>query len=581
MRGKNTKFLLSCTAFLFLCMLACAVCVASARTIFVPDDYAKIQWAVDNASVGDTIIVRDGIYVENIDINKRLTIKSENGSAYCIVQAANKSDHVFEITADYVEIDGFTVKESGYRYAGIYLNDSDYCEITNNYCSDNYYGIILDNSNGNKITDNTCSSNDDGIKLDDNSNGNEITNNICFYNTFGIILSDSVGNKITNNTCFYNTWNGIEIDYSNSNEITNNKCSYNYDDGIELHGSNINKITNNICSYNTNGGIHLHYKAKGNEITNNICSYNGKYGIRSYKSNNNLIYLNNFINNIEDNANSSSSDNTWNSPEKITYTYNGSTYTNYMGNYWSDYTGSDKNGDGIGDTSYEIVWREEYDYYPLMEPWENYFPKNKPPIASFTYTPENPAVEETITFDASSSYDPDGTIVSYEWDFGDGNITNTTEEKINHSYSEAGIYEVTLTVKDDKGAKNSTTKIITVMPAQPSVSISTDKYEYTVGDVMLINITITNPRNEWQGVKFLWILDILDYDKHFTIKNRSLMLPPLYDKTFTLRWKLPELKSSFNASWHVAVFNKTTSELISEDYADWKYVAEKAKENDI
>mgnify|MGYP000633820139 CR=1 FL=1 len=115
-------------------------------------------------------------------------------------------------------------------------------------------------------------------------------------------------------------------------------------------------------------------------------------------------------------------------------------------------------------------------------------------------------------------------------------------------------------------------------PAQPSVSISTDKYEYTAGEVMLINITITNPTSERRGVKFLWILDIPDYDKHFTIiDNRSLLLPPLYNKTFTLRWKLPELKSSFNASWHVAVFNATTSELISEDYADWKYVAEKAK----
>ena len=204
---------------------------------------------------------------------------------------------------------------------------------------------------------------------------------------------------------------------------------------------------------------------------------------------------------------------------------------------------------------------------------------NTSPITSFTYSPENPVVNQTITFNASSSYDPDGNIMNYEWDFGDGNITNTTEEKIKHSYSEAGSYNVTLTVTDDKEATNSTTKIITVMPAQPSVSISTDKYEYTAGDVMLINITIKNP-SERKGVKFLWTLDI-DYDKHFTIiNNRSLMLPPLYDKTFTLRWKLPELKSSFNASWHVAIFNATTSELISEDHADWKYVAEKAMKSE-
>jgi len=205
---------------------------------------------------------------------------------------------------------------------------------------------------------------------------------------------------------------------------------------------------------------------------------------------------------------------------------------------------------------------------------------NKPPVANFTYSPENPVVGQAVTFDASGSYDPDGLIVSYEWDFGDGNITNTTEEKIKHSYSEAGSYEVTLTVKDDKGATNSTTRIIIVMPAKPRVSISTDKYEYTAGDVMLINITLTNPTSERKGVKFLWTLDI-DYDKQFTIiDNRSLLLPAFYDKTFTLRWKLPELKSSFNASWHVAIFNKTTSELISEDYADWKYLAEKVKKTE-
>jgi len=89
---------------------------------------------------------------------------------------------------------------------------------------------------------------------------------------------------------------------------------------------------------------------------------------------------------------------------------------------------------------------------------------NQPPVASFSYSPQNPVVNETITFDASASTDPDGNITSYEWDFGDGNVTNTTHEILNHSYSEAGSYEVTLTVTDDDGVTNSTTKEITVYP---------------------------------------------------------------------------------------------------------------------
>ena len=103
------------------------------------------------------------------------------------------------------------------------------------------------------------------------------------------------------------------------------------------------------------------------------------------------------------------------------------------------------------------------DYYPLMQRWENYFPgENHPPIASFTCTPESPLVNETITFNASASHDPDGTIVYYEWEFGDGNVTKTREEIITHSYSEAGGYEVILAVTDDEVATNSTERTVMV-----------------------------------------------------------------------------------------------------------------------
>ena len=58
---------------------------SSVTVIYVPDDYPTIQAAIDNASDGDTIIVRDGTYTENIDVDKRLTIRSENGSDFTVV----------------------------------------------------------------------------------------------------------------------------------------------------------------------------------------------------------------------------------------------------------------------------------------------------------------------------------------------------------------------------------------------------------------------------------------------------------------------------------------------------------------
>jgi len=116
---------------------------------------------------------------------------------------------------------------------------------------------------------------------------------------------------------------------------------------------------------------------------------------------------------------------------------------------------------------YTINWSDHEATVRIDADGDGTFEQNvtlKQPVASFVYSPENPVVNQTITFNASSSYDPDGNITSYEWDFGDGNVTSTTYEILNHSYSEAGSYDVTLTVTDNDGVTNSTTKEITVYP---------------------------------------------------------------------------------------------------------------------
>lgn len=94
---------------------------------------------------------------------------------------------------------------------------------------------------------------------------------------------------------------------------------------------------------------------------------------------------------------------------------------------------------------------------------------NKPPVVSFTYSPENPVVGQDVTFDASESHDPDGSIVSYEWDFGDGSKETTTSPTIQHSYSSAGTYTVTLTVTDNGGLTHSTSVQVEVTAATGTI----------------------------------------------------------------------------------------------------------------
>jgi chitinase len=85
---------------------------------------------------------------------------------------------------------------------------------------------------------------------------------------------------------------------------------------------------------------------------------------------------------------------------------------------------------------------------------------NQSPMASFATDPASPNPGESITFDASGSSDSDGSITSYEWDFGDG--STATGQTVSHTYETAGDYTVTLIVTDDTGATATATTIVSV-----------------------------------------------------------------------------------------------------------------------
>ncbi len=238
-----------------------------------------------------------------------------------------------------------------YHGNGIHLRDCNYCNILENNINNNYYGIWIYHGNNTVVSENIVEDNGDkGIYID-NCVESSVSGNILNNNTNGIQISNSgiqisnngYGNDIIMNTVL-NSYNGINLRYTDYNTVSGNTVNNN-NIGIMLTKSNYNTILGNTAN-NNNYGISL-----------------------SSYSNDNTIYFNNFIGNNE-NVYSSNSANKWISPGKIIYTYKGKNYTGFLGNYWDDYTGSDANNDGIGDTPYTI--NGDIDKYPLMEPIEYY-----------------------------------------------------------------------------------------------------------------------------------------------------------------------------------------------------------------
>jgi len=255
---------------------------------------------------------------------------------------------------------------------GIALIGSSINTISGNTVSSNEDGIALEVSSNNTISSNTISNNGDGISLLYSSN-NDISGNT--FTNDGLVVSSAYKNVVKDNTV-----NGKPLVYleetadkkiTNAGQVILVNCTNITVENLELANTNVgvelwetedclisnNTVINNYCGINL--GNSINNIIRGNNVSSN------HNGIALMESNNNQICFNNFIDNTND-IFSVGSSNIWNTTRLILYTYNSKQYTNYIGNYWSEYTGKDTNNDGIGDTSYGA------DYCPLMQPCEDY-----------------------------------------------------------------------------------------------------------------------------------------------------------------------------------------------------------------
>jgi nitrous oxidase accessory protein len=172
--------------------------------------YKTIQSAIDAAKTGDTILVNEGIYIENPVITTKGISIMGNNKENTIIDGNNKSSGI-RIDANNVIISGFTIKNGGgggTEVAGVTIYEGNDNTVSNLNVIGNYVGILLyQGSNNNTVSGNIVESNSGklgyGIYLH-TSNDNKIFNNNIKNNKVGIYLYDSKSNRLYSNNLLDN-----------------------------------------------------------------------------------------------------------------------------------------------------------------------------------------------------------------------------------------------------------------------------------------------------------------------------------------------------------------------------------------
>jgi parallel beta-helix repeat protein len=282
-----------------------------------PADFKTIQAAINNNTVlpGSTIFVRNGLYVENVVVNKSVSLIGESNIA--TVVDGNRRDSAFRIRASGVTLSNFAIRNGG----------------------------------------NSTNQLENVIRIEPQYDGTTISHNRMTSNEWGIGVYSS-RNKVLNNTISLNGFYAIYLIGTTNNLISGNTI-FNTTDGIGLLNSNYNNVTGNTVFWSGDGvaiSIGVHNSVSGNLIKDD------SNGIYIAYSQDNMIYHNNFVNNAKP-SEILEGNNIWDNGVE--------------GNYWSDYAGADvykgpfqneTGSDGIGDEPFQINEKDanDYDNYPLM-----------------------------------------------------------------------------------------------------------------------------------------------------------------------------------------------------------------------
>ena len=287
-------------------------------------DYPTIQAAIDAQETlnGNTINIDPGTYVENVEVNKSISLVGADRNS-TIVDGNKNVAAAIRVTANGVIIRNLTVRNAT-------------------------TGILVDQANDTLIVENNAVEN-----IDLGEGYREVEHGIQIRYSGNCTVEDNVVQDNANSGVLFTNSRNFTAD---RNFIYNNELGY----GLNANDSSFGTIRDNDVLSSNFDGIGLGTGSTNCLVTGNTVRNNSIFGIWvDTGSVNNLVYHNNFFFNKSHAVLS---------PGIVVQWNNG-----LEGNYWTDYRGSDLNNDGVGDTPV-FIDSNNSDVYPLMGPFSTFIP---------------------------------------------------------------------------------------------------------------------------------------------------------------------------------------------------------------
>ncbi|MEM4713540.1 MAG: NosD domain-containing protein [Candidatus Bathyarchaeia archaeon] len=327
----------------------------------INNDYGIYLACSDYNSISGNIFINSGLFVDysfdnlvnNNLVNNKPLVYLEGISNFNVKDAGQ----VILVECAHILVEGLDLS---YTCVGVQLLKTNNSNIIGNSVMDDQYGIYLEYSFNNVISTNNILCALSGVHLQASYYNNVLANNIKAkvkdYSMYGIALwGGSNYNTIQKNN-ITDCSSGIRIWFSSGNIISGNNATENFQGICIDSGSHENNIFGNDVLANY-FGIYL-WQCMNNTIHGNNVRKNHDGVLIGYSRENEFSH-NNFIDNSQQVYVYSSDFNVWDDGYPS------------GGNFWSDYTGLDANGDALGDTHYTMD-ANNTDRYPLIAPFRTF-----------------------------------------------------------------------------------------------------------------------------------------------------------------------------------------------------------------